>query len=341
MPNPGLKSFLYRLAAGSGVPAVVHRSLLRKRLAILMYHGVAAGPLATPDWCFIEAGRFARQMELLARRCEVLPLLEALDRLRAGRIVRPTACITFDDGYLNNAAVALPILRRLGLPATIFLTTELIGTDDTVWFCRLHEAVSRASVPDLNWGGERWPLACPADRAAASAGLQARLKRLDHDSMLAACRELIASLGDDPGRPIGKDSPYRMLDRPAVGELAASGLIELGAHGHGHAILTRVAPRRADEEIERSVRAVEALTGKPCRAFAYPNGGPEDFGPAAVETLKRLGVQAAVTTIEGPNLAPTDPLRLRRYGIGADMDRATFELTIHHIRNLIPRPPGG
>ncbi len=39
-----------------------------------------------------------------------------------------TLSITFDDGYRDNVEVAAPILRRLALPATFFITTGFIGS---------------------------------------------------------------------------------------------------------------------------------------------------------------------------------------------------------------------
>jgi peptidoglycan/xylan/chitin deacetylase (PgdA/CDA1 family) len=94
----------------------------RPALIVLTYHRVLPAPdpmlTAEPD-----AGLFEAQMTFLARYMVVLPLVEALRRLEAGTLPRRAIAITFDDGYANNAQVALPILRRLGLPATFFIAT--------------------------------------------------------------------------------------------------------------------------------------------------------------------------------------------------------------------------
>ena len=42
--------------------------------------------------------------------------------------------ITFDDGYLDNYQYAFPILRDLGLPAVVFLTTDFVdGVHHFYW----------------------------------------------------------------------------------------------------------------------------------------------------------------------------------------------------------------
>lgn len=325
-----LKSTLETLWAGSGLAARAHRRREPSAATILMYHGVVAKPLPVPDWCFILQTDFRDQMLELRRRFEILPLHTLADRLKAGEITRPAAAITFDDGYLNNFEVAFPILTDLQLPATVFLNTDFIGTDQTVWFGRLHRAITLTTRRSLEWEGALHPLKTREEQARASAILQARLKALDHDEMLEVVDDLSERLGVNPREPIPRDEPYRMLDLPAIGTMAQSGLIEFGAHTASHTILTRVDTNRTRREIEQSVRATSELSGRPCRSFAYPNGRHEDYDTTAIEILKDAGVDTAVTTIEGPNRPETPRMELRRTGVGAGESLNNFRMRIHH-----------
>ena len=76
----------------------------RARLLILTYHRVLARPdpllKDEPD-----AKTFAAQMDVLSSYCNVLPLPEAVARLKSGSLPSRAACITFDDGYANNLEV--------------------------------------------------------------------------------------------------------------------------------------------------------------------------------------------------------------------------------------------
>lgn len=78
---------------------------------------------------------FREQMEQLAASdVEVVPLMRALDLCATGTTGR-YACVTFDDGYRDNAEVAEPILRDLGIPATIFAASEIVaGHAPFYWF---------------------------------------------------------------------------------------------------------------------------------------------------------------------------------------------------------------
>lgn len=100
----------------------------RRGMIILMYHRVnddlPAGELVVP------VAQFRQQMKYLAAQCEVMSLERLLDdgqgTMDEGR---KKVAITFDDGYRDNYLNAYPVLKELEFPATIFLTTGMIGTD--------------------------------------------------------------------------------------------------------------------------------------------------------------------------------------------------------------------
>ncbi|HLN48783.1 MAG TPA: polysaccharide deacetylase family protein, partial [Steroidobacteraceae bacterium] len=152
------------LLHGTGALRFVHRRLMPDNISILMYHGLTDGPLPVADACFVRVERFAAQMEYLCAHFEVVHLEEALVRRRA-QGARPIACVTFDDGFASVHDLGLPILRRLRIPATVYLVTDLIDTDQTVWFARLHQAICETTVPEVWLGEQRFPLRGPAERA--------------------------------------------------------------------------------------------------------------------------------------------------------------------------------
>jgi peptidoglycan/xylan/chitin deacetylase (PgdA/CDA1 family) len=93
-------------------------------MTILCYHSVESdwsSPLA------VEPDAFARQAAWLRRSRRVLPVREALSRMDAhGRLPRRAAALTFDDGFAALHRHVLPVLRREGLPATVFLVAQTL-----------------------------------------------------------------------------------------------------------------------------------------------------------------------------------------------------------------------
>lgn len=313
-----------------GIPQRIHRREYADCVSILMYHGVVANPLRIPDWCFLPYDRFVAQMDYLARHFEVLSLDEAIERLVLGKITRPTAVITFDDGFQNNHDVAFPVLQALRFPFTIYLTTGLVDTNRSVWFCDVLDALGRTTLPSFEWRGEQYGLCTVQARMETSVRLQRELKRLPHAQLLMEVAQIREMLGCEPEHRVTPGSPFRILDSESIRRMSRTGLADFGGHTHSHAILSRISASAREAEIRQSISAVERITGQPCRHFAYPNGRQEDYEQESVALLKDLNVVSAVTTTPGPNTCATDRYLLRRYGIGAWTSMSLFKLMVHH-----------
>ncbi len=335
--KPSIYNFGSAVIAKTKIPQLFHRLACQDELTVIMYHGIIKDPLMVNEWCFVEEHSFRLQIAYLKKHFEILSLSEAVERMRSGAIKRPTAVITFDDGYQNNFDVAFPILCKERIPGTIFLATGLISTNDTVWYGRINLALAKTQRTQIEWNGLRFDLSTLDLKAKASVAIQESLKKLEHSQLMTTTRNIILQLDEDPDYLIEADSPFRMLDETAIVKMAGSGLIEFGAHTHHHAILSHLSDKERYNEIRQSIDAVCALTGSPCRYFAYPNGRAEDYSAKTMRDLESCGIQIAVTTIPGPNDRMTPAMELRRYGIGADLFMAGFQLMVHHFVSKVRR----
>jgi peptidoglycan/xylan/chitin deacetylase (PgdA/CDA1 family) len=93
----------------------------REPVRIAFYHRIAdesSNPWTMTCKCF------ATQIDWLRTRFDIVSLAEAQTRIHAGRNDRPTASITFDDGYADNGGFAIPLLLKLGIPFTYFVSTD-------------------------------------------------------------------------------------------------------------------------------------------------------------------------------------------------------------------------
>ncbi len=289
---------LTRLAAPGG---------RRGRFVVLIYHRVLAepDPLRSGD---VDAATFEWHMATLVRCFRVLPLGEAIDRLRAGTLPARAAAVTFDDGYADNCEQALPILQRYHVPATFFVTTGALGGCN--WNDVIVETVracARETLDATPAGLGRMTVQTDAERRAAIEALLSTLKEWRTKERDAAVEALASAQACRP--PSGV-----IMDRRQLARLARAGM-DLGAHTVNHPILTRTEPGEAEDEIHSSRATLEAITGSSVRLFAYPYGRPgADYDAQHVELVRRLGFAGAVSTAWGANVTGrADPFQLKRF----------------------------
>lgn len=276
---------------------------------VLLYHRVNdEGALLFPG---VPTKVFAEQMKILATHWNVLPLHALLDATKRGETPRRAAAITFDDGYRDNYDCAFPVLRSLGLPATVFLATSPLESGEPLWHDRVFDAFESAKDP-VAFEGEDLPVAQPVERRRSVLRVLDRLRSLapmDRDHQIASLLSHMA--------PHTSPSSRRMLTWDEARTMQASG-IEFGAHTVTHPILSRIPHEDAVAEIRLSKETIEARLGRPVHLFAFPNGRRRDYTPALVEALPSLGFQGAFTTEWGLNDRATPPFELRRVGAWGD-----------------------
>jgi peptidoglycan/xylan/chitin deacetylase (PgdA/CDA1 family) len=302
----------------------------RARLSILIFHRV----VARTDLLFPEtpdAAAFERQMRWVARWFNVLPLTEAVQRLARGDLPARALAITFDDGYADNATVAAPLLRGLGLSATFFVTSGVLD-GGRMWNDTVIEAV-RAAAPgalDLTAHGLGvHEISDATSRRAAALQLIGAIKR-DPASRRAA---RVAAIAEAAGASLPDDL---MMSSAQVRGLIALGMT-VGAHTVTHPILSRVDDAEARSEIERGRDNLEQITGERVELFAYPNGVPGiDYEARHVQMVRCCGFAAALSTAHGCAARGADLFQLPRF---TPWDSGQTRYGLRLAANLLQRTP--
>ena len=279
----------------------------RGRLSVLIYHRA----LAAPDPILhdeIDAATFERHMKLLADEFNVLPLSEACARLARGNLPARAACITFDDGYADNERIALPILKRLGLPATFFVATGF--SDGGIMFNDVVIETVRRAPPGMHdlsaLGLGKHGLDDNTSRRTAIDALIGQLKYRTIEE-----REALIERLPDAMRSTLPRSP--MMSPEQIRRLRDEGM-EIGGHTVNHPILASIGDEQARAEIVGGKRRLEEITGAPVTLFAYPNGKPgRDYHARHVELVREAGFSAAVSTIPGVASRGSELFQLPRF----------------------------
>jgi peptidoglycan/xylan/chitin deacetylase (PgdA/CDA1 family) len=279
----------------------------RARLSVLIYHRVLnqPDPFRPSD---PNAAAFEERMRLLQRWFRMLPLAEAVHRLMNQSLPARAMAVTFDDGYADNFTVALPILQRLGIPATFFISTGFLD-GGRMWNDGVIEAVRNHPGPMLDLSGEglgSFTLHNLDAKRAAVGALLSKLKYLPRER-----REAIAGkIADASG---GALPQQLMMTSAQVLALRAAGM-EIGAHTVSHPILARIGFAEARNEMASGKRRLEEILGERVDLFAYPNGKPvTDYGPEHVSLARECGFRAAFSTARGAASTASDLYQIPRF----------------------------
>jgi peptidoglycan/xylan/chitin deacetylase (PgdA/CDA1 family) len=306
-----------RVLHHSGLLSLARLYRQRVRGLVLRYHALTEGTgevtYADPTVCLpLEA--FRLQMAFVRRAYTVVPLETIVRAVEAGRALPPRAlAITFDDGYADNHRLALPVLRRLGMEATVYVSTASLDGGPPLWMAAVRALVLGAQQQVLTLPGMEPLVLGPLGQRAPAVRLLTRLL-----VPLAATErtERLAALATVAGVDLQRELAGAMLTWTQVRELSASGWT-IGAHTATHVNVALVRPEEAEVEIAASRDAIEEAVGQRSQHFAYPNTGGRHryFDTAAATILRRLGFRSAVTSRAGALSPTSDPFALPRLGV--------------------------
>jgi peptidoglycan/xylan/chitin deacetylase (PgdA/CDA1 family) len=242
----------------------------------------------------ISRATFEQHVDWIAKRFQIVSLDEIGQHLQSGRrFNRPTAAITFDDGYADVYDFAFPILRRKGLPAAVFVVTALIGTSQLQLSDRLYIVLKQRQLSGSS--PERFvvnalenlgmPLASPPEwgmlRHDPLRILTVLLSRYRHEQVESLISKLELQQTTIP-RAAGEMAP---MSWDMLKEMSAGG-ITIGSHTKSHALLTTERMATVEAEVTESKRVLEDQLRRPVQHFAYPDGR---CNPAIVRAIKKAG----------------------------------------------------
>lgn len=295
------------------------------RLSVLAYHRVMAAhdPLRPGE---PTAAEFEARARWVAANFDVMPLLDAVRALRENRLPRRALAITFDDGYADNHDLALPVLRRLGVPATFFIATGFLD-GGCMFNDVVIEAVRQARNPDLDLDDlelGRHRLGSDEERRRAIERILSRLRYFDLKRRNGVALEI--------ARRAGARVPTElMMTSDQVRALHAAGM-GVGAHTVNHPILAGIPLDEARKEMSEGRARLEQIIGAPVKLFAYPNGKPmRDYRGEHAALARELGFEGAVSTAPGAARSGDDPYQIPRF-TPWDRPNWRFGLRLAHMR---------
>ena len=333
------KHFLFSGLEIGQVNALSRRT--RKRsLLIITYHSVLPYSEKFNNFDYrncVTSENFREQLKFLKKKYNVVTMKEAEERLKADRLSGYECVITFDDGFRNNHAHAMPLLVEAGLSAVFYISTAFIGRREMLWTEKVNAILLNADVPSvtIHLGGEyKLPLGNRLERENASVKVRTILKYKPWQVQENVVRELMEETGYEPRMVDADPERYAFMNWDEVREMASAGM-EIGSHTHNHYLLNMLSEEESYRELKVSRERIEKELGTSCTLFSYPNGAEGNFLPVHFRQLEELGYSSAVTQIPGVNHPGDNIYALNRTNISARMDMAVFKSYLAGTQKLL------
>jgi peptidoglycan/xylan/chitin deacetylase (PgdA/CDA1 family) len=193
---------------------------------VLCYHAVST---TWPSHLAVTPGRLEEQLSLLAsRRYRARTFFDTLAAADGGKYV----AVTFDDAYRSVFDLAFPILRAAGMPATVFVPTALVGTDEPMRWRGVEQWLTTPYARELmglSWG-QLQELADAGWEIGSHSRFHRRLTELGDRALaeeLSASRQECESRIGRPCRTLAY--PYGAVDGRVVRAAEAAGYEAAGS----------------------------------------------------------------------------------------------------------------
>jgi len=255
----------------------------RSSLTVFMYHSVTED--ATRNWgpwrYAVTPAEFEAQISAIADTYNVVTMDDVASHIGESEFTLPenAAVVTFDDGYRDTLTQALPVLERHSVPATIYVTTDLLGEPHGPFEFRLAEALRNRSHP----------------LSSSDIGIEFQDPLPNKIDLLYQFLRDKLNKNTDILEKVEQGSPSgtAMLTNKQVQVISEHELIKIGAHGHNHVHLTTLSKSDVNKNISACISILKDTIGHSPRHFSYPYGS---YNSDVISAVEELGFITAVTT---------------------------------------------
>lgn len=317
-----LKETIVNLLEASGSLAIA-RYVTRKKPRILMYHRV----IENPQLPGISPALFEAQLQYIQKRFNIVSLNELLSNISEKQKPYQLA-ITFDDGHRDFYTNAWPILRRLNIPATLFVTTGFIDKKTWLWPDLLRSVVLAAQPNTYSYDEIGSFELTQSNPLVIWNQIADHCLTLSHEKR----EQFIVNLAKKLAVPISSEpqDPYSPTSWAELREMHAQGL-DIGSHSVTHPILSDLGHEELLHELSYSRQRINEEIGIDPHGICYPNGMAKDTSPN-VEThaqeFYQYGLVAYPATVSTNHI-----MHLGRFAASSNIHR--FKLLINGLSTHI------
>ena len=259
--------------------------------AVLCYHRISSNkkllnknnPLSGLE---VHQNMFEKQIEFLKKNFKILSLKKLKQHIEDER-KEFAISITFDDGYLDNINLALPILEKYNVPATIFVITKFLEKNDFMWWYFLWDNLNSQNFIIIN--SNKVYLKNEKDKINWFGIISKEVINLNYNEQKNYLNKIF-------NNKFQFDYKNLIFDFNQLEKLSQNELIEIGSHTMTHPKLTSLTHNEIFNELSISKQIIEKKINKEVNFLAYPYGSKNEVNLKIMKIAKEVGYKMAFST---------------------------------------------
>ena len=288
---------------------------------ILCYHGVTntvSKGIENFSGKHIIKKIFTKQILYLKKNCFIISVDEAINCIKNKiPFKKNSVSITFDDGFENNFTIALPILRKYGIPATFYICPMNIEKKKIFWVDKIEGCINYSTKSKIELFLDKYRtffLKSNKSKIKVVNFIKSFCKKTSNKKKNSVIKQLVNQTAVRPDQSSSKN--YRIASWSLIRQITKSKLFTIGGHSLEHTILTKISIKEADKDIKTTINLIKKRTNYRIKHFSYPEGQHEHYNKFIIKNLKNNGIISCPTAISGKNSLNTNPFHLKRIMVG-------------------------
>lgn len=240
---------------------------------------------------------FRKHLEAMLRCGTAISEEQLLDFVINDKALPPRPfMITFDDGYIDNYEVALPILKSLGVPAIYFIPTKVIEERRLGWWDLIYWCLKKTKKTEIVVNGTKCNL--NGDIVSCAEVFANIFKRKPAHETENLVHELALACEVEMPSAIRQDAELMSWDMIRTAHNSGIGI---GSHTHSHRVLATISPQEQEMELKLSKNLLEERLNTAVMSVAYPVGGYEHINTETFLAAAKAGYSMGFTFLTGIN----------------------------------------
>ncbi len=249
----------------------------------------------------VESHFLEEMLNALKNKYDFVSLDEMYSRLKSEKKYKKKfLAVTFDDGYKDNLILAHPILKKLGVPFTIYITNSFPNYTAKLWWYMLEDILLENDEIMFKHKNIEYKFLAKTQRQKDDSFV--KIRAIIINATKDENEDILFQLGNNYNKKLDKYVQKEALTWEDIKYLSKDPIVTIGCHTVNHLALNTLTDTEVLEEIEISKNEIESYIGIKVDHFAFPYGTSNEVNQREVNLLKACESFLTATTTRMGNI---------------------------------------